>query len=233
MAGKRFFAAKHRGEVRYLAYFQSYSGTYAPVETLKERYAEALSVDGVVGLVIATRPDCIDEPVLDLLAEMQQHHSVMVEYGIESCYDQTLQRIHRGHDFACAERVIRMTAERGIPVGVHLIIGLPGETPEMILHEADILSSLPVSMVKLHQLQIMRHTVMAQEWQLHPEEFLLFSLESYAALVAAFLDRLRPDIHVERFAASAPSDLVLAPRWGVKPYVVQQMIDHLRSASAR
>ena len=243
-AGKRFFAEKYRGEVKYLAYFQSFSGTYAPVETLRQRYLEALSADDVVGLVIATRPDCINEEVLELLSEINQryalsevyqqyvsevnHHPVVtVEYGVESCYDKTLQHVNRGHDFACAEQVIRMTAERGIAVGVHLIIGLPDETEDEILQEADILSALPVTSLKLHQLQIMQGTPMATEWQQHPERFLSLTAEAYAQLIARFVQRLRPDIHLERFAASAPSHMVLAPRWRLKPQRVQEMIDKL------
>lgn len=233
-AGKQFFAEKYRGEVKYLAYFQSFSGTYAPVETLRQRYLEALSADDVVGLVIATRPDCINEEVLDLLSEISHryalseanHHPVVtVEYGVESCYDKTLQLVNRGHDFACAEQAIRLTAARGIAVGVHLIIGLPGETEDEILQEADILSALPITSLKLHQLQIMQGTPMATEWQQHPERFLSLIAEAYAQLIARFVQRLRPDIHLERFAASAPSHMVLAPRWGLKPQRVQEIIE--------
>ena len=231
-AGKRFFAEKYRDEVKYLAYFQSFSGTYAPVETLRQRYEEALSAEDVVGLVIATRPDCINEEVLVLLSEINQHPPVVtVEYGVESCYNKTLQHVNRGHDFACAEQAIRMTAERGIAVGVHLIIGLPGETEDEILQEADILSALPVTSLKLHQLQIMQGTPMATEWQQHPERFLSLTAEAYAQLIARFVQRLRPDIHLERFAASAPSHMVLAPRWGLKPQRVQEMIDRLIHSS--
>ncbi len=230
-AGKRFFAEKYRGEVKYLAYFQSFSGTYAPVETLRQRYSEALSADDVVGLVIATRPDCINEEILDLLNEINRSHSVMVEYGIESCYDRTLQHVNRGHDFACAEQAIRQTAARGIAVGVHLIIGLPGETQDDILREADILSALPITSLKLHQLQIMQGTPMVEEWQQHPDRFLSLTAEAYAELITRFVKRLRPDIHLERFAASAPSHMVLAPRWGLKPQRVQEMIDSLIHSS--
>lgn len=223
--GKRFFARKHRGEVQYLAYFQSFSGTYAPVDVLRARYAEALAVSGVVGLVVGTRPDCVDADVLGLLEELAETHTVVVEYGVESCYDHTLLRVGRGHDFACAERAIRQTAARGIPVGVHLILGLPGESRDDMLREADILSALPVSQLKLHQLQIMRDTPMADEWQHHPDDFWLPSAEEYAQLVADFVRRLRPGIALDRFAASAPSAYVLAPRWGLKPQEVQRMVE--------
>lgn len=225
--GKRFFAQKHRNQqVHYLVYFQSYSGTYAPIDVLRSRYAEALAVDGVVGLVIGTRPDCVDDAVLDLLSQfVTQGYLVIVELGIESCYDKTLRRINRGHDFACAADAIRRTAARGITVGVHLILGLPGETREELLQEADILSSLPIHQLKLHQLQIMQGTRMAEEWLAHPEQFSLFTPEEYADLVAAFVRRLRPDIALDRFAAEAPSSMLLAPRWGLKPQVVQRMVE--------
>lgn len=230
-AGKAFFARKHRGEVDYLAYFQSYSGTYASVDILRQRYQEALSVEGVKGIIIGTRPDCIDTAVLDLLCEIRQTHYVMVEYGVESCYDKTLLRINRGHDFACSRQAILATAERGIPVGVHLIIGLPGESQEEILQQADILSSLPISHLKLHQLQIMKGTKMAEEWQKHPDAFTHFSAEEYARLVAAFVRRLRPSIVLDRFAAASPSHLLLSPRWGLKPQEVQRMIEELLKES--
>lgn len=223
--GKRFFASKHRGRVEYLAYFQSYSGTYADVTTLRQRYAEALSVEGVVGIVVGTRPDCVDDGILALLGEIAQCHRVVVEYGVESCHDATLLRVGRGHDFACAEHAIRQTAALGLAVGVHLILGLPGETREMMLAEADILSALPIRSIKLHQLQIMQGTRMADEWEACRADFPSLTAEEYADLVAAFVRRLRPDIEVERFAASAPSSLLIAPRWGLKPQAVQQMIE--------
>lgn len=223
--GKRFFAHKNKGETQYLAYFQSFSGTYAPVEQLRRLYMEALAVKDVVGIVIGTRPDCIDEEKLDLLQELNQKYSVMVEYGVESCYDKTLERVNRGHTFACAEKAIRDTAARGIPVGVHLIVGLPGESEEEILREADIFSALPIDKLKLHQLQIMEGTAMAEQWKKHPEQFDLLTVERYASLVARFISRLRSDIELDRFAASAPSSLVLAPRWGLKPQEVQEMVE--------
>lgn len=224
-AGKRFFASKHRGEVEYLAYFQSFSGTYASIDTLRVRYLEALAVDGVKGLVIGTRPDCVNADILNLLVEISQTHSVQVEYGVESCYDKTLQRVGRGHDFACVKDAILRTAALGISVGVHLILGLPGETREEMLQEADLLSALPVRNLKLHQLQIMQGTRMAEEWQQHPADFQLFSVDEYIEFVVSFMLRLRSDIIVERVAAGAPSRMLLAPRWGIKPAMIQQMIE--------
>ncbi len=223
--GKAFFDHKHKGEVGYLVYFQSYSGTYASIEVLRERYREALACDGVLGIVIGTRPDCISDKTLDLLAEIHKTHYVMVEYGVESCYDRTLERVGRGHTFQCAIEAILATAQRGIPIGAHLILGLPGESRDEMLQEADILSELPIEVLKLHQLQIMRNTRMAQEWESHPEQFHLFSADEYTSLVAAFVRRLRPDIALDRFAAEAPYSLLLAPKWGLKPHEVQRLVE--------
>lgn len=226
-AGKAFFAHKHKPSERigYLVYFQSYSGTYATIAELIDRYNAALSSDHVLGIVIGTRPDCITDEVLDLLATIHQSHYVMIEYGVESCYDKTLARVGRGHDFACSCQAILRTAQRGIPTGVHLILGLPDETDAEMLHEADILSTLPIQVLKLHQLQIMQGTRLAEEWQQYPERFQLFSAKQYACFVAKFINRLRPDIALDRFVAEAPSHLLLAPRWGLKPDVVQQMVE--------
>ena len=226
-AGKAFFAGKCRGggAVGYLVYLQSFTSTYAPVSQLRRIYQEALSAEGVVGLVIGTRPDCISSEVLDLLVELRHTYFIMVELGIESCHDKTLLRVGRGHDYACAERAARLLAGRGIPVGAHIILGLPGETLDEMLQMADLLSALPLDVLKLHQLQIMQHTRMGQEWQQHPEAFRLFSAPEYADLAAAFVRRCRPDIAFDRFVSESPSRLLLAPRWGLKPQQVQQMIE--------
>lgn len=208
--GIAFHSYRHRGECGYLAYMQSFSNTYAPLSLLRERYEEALAHPAVQGLVIGTRPDCVDEEKLDYLAHLAKSHYVMVEYGIESCYDRTLQLVRRGHDFACTERAIKATAARGIACGGHLILGLPGESREDILAEADILSELPLDSLKLHQLQILKGTVMEQAYRegRTPKPF---TLTEYVALVRDFLQRLRPDIVVERFVSEVP------PRWQAAP----------------
>lgn len=208
--GIAFHSYRHRGECGYLAYMQSFSNTYAPLSLLRERYEEALAHPAVQGLVIGTRPDCVDEEKLDYLAHLAKSHYVMVEYGIESCYDRTLQLVRRGHDFACTERAIKATAARGIACGGHLILGLPGESREDILAEADILSKLPLDSLKLHQLQILKGTAMEQAYRegRAPKPF---TLTEYVALVRDFLQRLRPDIVVERFVSEVP------PRWQAAP----------------
>lgn len=214
--GIEFHEWRYRKAGKYLAYFQAYSNTYAPLEVLKERYEEALRHEGVVGLVIGTRPDCVDEAKLDYIATLAQRHYVAVEYGIESCYDKTLARIHRGHDYACTVRAVKATAERGIHCGGHLILGLPGETREEMLAEAEMLSALPLESVKLHQLQILHGSLMAQEWakgEATVENGWLppFGLEEYIGLVCDFVERLRPDMVVERFAGEVPPRFQAAP----------------------
>lgn len=205
--GIAFHRHRYRKVPCYLAYFQAYSNTYAPVEVLRQRYGEALRHPGVVGIVVGTRPDCVNEEVLDLLAELAEDCYVGVEYGIESCYDRTLRLVNRGHDFAATERAVVMTAERGLPVGGHLIIGLPGESREEIVAEAEILNRLPLTSVKLHQLQMLKGTAMERQYR-EEEGFrrslLPLPLGDYIALVCDLLERLRPDLVVERLAGEVP-----------------------------
>lgn len=223
-AGKRFFRRRYR-EMEYIAYFQSYSGTYAPVEVLRQKYEEALAVDGVKGIIIGTRPDCLPDAVLHYLEELHRRTDLTVEIGVESTHDHVLRRIHRGHTFAQAADAIRRTAARGIRVGVHMILGLPEETKEEMMLGAERLSALPIDFVKLHQLQILRGTSMAQDYAEHPDDFVVFPTAlDYAALVREYLQHLGPAIKVERYVSSAPSDLLIAPRWGLKPYEIKDLI---------
>jgi radical SAM protein (TIGR01212 family) len=213
--GKAFFARKYP-EMRYLAYFQAYTNTYGELEELKRKYEEALRVDGIVGLVIGTRPDCMPDALLDYLEDLSHRTFVWVEYGVESTHDETLVRINRGHTFACAAEAIRRTAARGIPVGAHVILGLPGESRQDILQQAADLSALPLTTLKLHQLQLIRGTRMAREFEEHPEDFHLYSADEYIDLVIDYVSRLRPDIVVERFTSQSPKELLIAPDWGLK-----------------
>lgn len=221
--GKKFFKGKYP-DMKYVAYFQSYTNTYGDNALLKHRYEEALAVEDVVGLVIGTRPDCVSSDILDYLEELNNRTSLMIEYGVESCYDRTLKRINRGHDFASAVKAITETARRGIKVGVHLIFGLPGETRDDILEEAKILNELPINVLKIHQLQILKDTKIAEEWVRDPGTFLDFSADDYARLVAEFIKCLKPEIELERFASSAPQDIVIHPKWGLKPQEVERKI---------
>jgi len=221
--GKAFFAGKYP-DMKYLAYFQPFSNTFAPVHILRERYEEALSDPDVVGLVIATRPDCLPDETIAYLKELSQQTSLTLEIGVESFYDKTLQRINRGHDSQTSIDAIGRCHAAGLCVGVHLIIGLPGETEEEILQEADILNRLPIQSLKLHQLQILKGTRMADDWTNHQADFIDFSAESYATFMASFLRRLNTDIKIERVASSAPPDLLIHPRWGLKPQEIMQRV---------
>lgn len=213
--GIGFHKVRYRTTEHYLAYFQSYSNTHAPLEKLKQLYTEALSHPQVVGIVIGTRPDCVDDEKLDYLQELAKDHVVIVEYGIESCYDQTLERINRGHDFETARRAVEMTAARGIDVGVHFILGLPGETRQMMLDSCDIINRLPIRSVKFHQLQFVKGTRMEKEFAEKPEDFERFSLEEYIDFFTDMLERLRPDLSIERFVGEVPPRFVKETPWGL------------------
>lgn len=213
--GIAFFSRKYP-EMKYLAYFQAYTNTYGELETLKQKYEEALSFPGVVGLIIGTRPDCMPEELLTYLAARSREVFVMVEYGVETTLDRTLERINRGHNWEEARQAITRTAAQGIYTGAHLILGLPGESREEILHHADLLSELPLTTLKLHQLQLIRQTRMGREYEEHPERFTLYNADEYVELVIDFLERLNPAIVVERFVSQSPKELLIAPDWGLK-----------------
>ncbi len=213
--GKSFFARKYP-EMKYLAYFQAYTNTYDSIDNLRAKYEEALSVPDVVGLVIGTRPDCMPDALLDYLSEVNRRTFLIVEYGVESVYDTTLQRINRGHTHAQTIDAITRTAARGIRVGAHLILGLPQESREELIAEAGILSALPLTTLKLHQLQLIKGTRMAEEYAQQPADFHLFTAEEYIDLVIDFVERLRPDIVLERFVSQSPSSLLAVEGWGLK-----------------
>lgn len=213
--GIEFHVNRYRKASRYLVYFQSFSNTYAPLEQLQKVYEEALSHPAVAGIIVGTRPDCVDERKLDYLATLARDKYVAVEYGIESTCDATLRRINRGHDFACAERAVMMSAERGLHVGAHFILGLPDETDEMLLAQAEQINALPLTSVKFHQLQIFRGTTMAAEYDSHPEHFRFWTLDEYLDLMVELFRRLRPDLVVERFASEAPPRYHYGPNWGL------------------
>lgn len=231
--GIEFHKVRYRTTEHYLAYFQSFSNTYAPLERLKSLYEEALQHPDVVGIVIGTRPDCVDEQKLDYLAELSRGNVlkdwrrslsdgqeriapiIIVEYGIESCYDQTLKRINRGHDFDTARRAVQMTADRGLDVGVHFILGLPGETRQMMLDSCALINALPIRSVKFHQLQIVKGTRMEAEYAECPQDFERFSLDDYLDFFVDMLERLRPDLFIERFVGEVPPRFVNETPWGL------------------
>lgn len=241
--GIEFHKVRYRNAGHYLAYFQSFSNTYAPTDRLRKLYTEALSHPDVAGIVIGTRPDCIDDGKLDMLEALKDgklmpdwHRTVggreltapivIVEYGIESCYDKTLLRINRGHDFACAVKAVEATAARGIDTGAHFILGLPGETREMLLAEAETINSLPLRSVKFHQLQIVKGTAMEKEYAGHREDFIRFSLEGYMDFIIDMLERLRPDLYIERIAGEVPPRFVNETPWGlIRNFELLRMLD--------
>ena len=220
--GIAFHAARGRTGGPYLAYFQSYSNTYAPLARLKEAYGEALSHPAVGGIVIGTRPDCVDAEKLDYIASLG---CARMEYGIESFRDETLLRVRRGHDSACAEQAVRETAARGIPVCGHFILGLPGETRETLLEEMEKINALPLDSVKFHQLQILKGTPMAAEFAARPGDFVRWTLDGYIDLLCDILERLRPGIAVGRLAASVPPRYLAVPGWGVKASEFSRLLD--------
>lgn len=222
--GKAFFSRKYP-DMKYLAYFQAYTNTYDSIDNLRAKYEEALSVPDVVGLVIGTRPDCMPDALLDYLSEVNRRTFLIVEYGVESVYDTTLQRINRGHTHAQTIDAITRTAARGIRVGAHLILGLPQESREELIAEAGILSALPLTTLKLHQLQLIKGTRMAEEYAQQPADFHLFTAEKYIDLVIDFVERLRPDIVLERFVSQSPSSLLAVEGWGLKNH---EFVDKVR-----
>ena len=213
--GKRFFAHKYP-DMKYLAYFQAFTNTYAPLSQLKALYEEALQVDDIVGIVIGTRPDCVSDELLDYLAELNQRTFVLVEYGIESANNDTLLRINRGHSFEQSQEAILHTHQRGLLTGAHIILGLPGEDAAESLRQASIISSLPIDILKIHQMQIIRGTRLAEEFAANP--FHIYTVDEYIKLIAEYIQRLRPDLILERFVSQSPKELLIAPHWGLKNY---------------
>lgn len=242
--GIEFHQVRYRNTRHYLAYFQSYSNTYAPLSRLKELYLEALSHPHIVGIVIGTRPDCIDEEKLDWLAELKAGKAlpdwrrdgfgspvVKVEYGIESCYDATLLRVGRGHDVAAAERAVRLSAERGLDPGAHFILGLPGESRSMLVDQCSFISSMPLHSVKFHQLQLVKGTRIEKEYAAVPDDFLRLDLSEYLDLVVDILERLRPDLYIERVAGEVPPRFVNETQWGlIRNFQILHLLDDRLSA---
>ena len=221
--GKRFFAKKYP-DMKYLAYFQAYTNTYDVVDKLKQLYEEALKVEDVVGIVIGTRPDCVSSELLDYLEELNKRTFLIVEYGIESCNDDTLRYINRGHDFACTRKAVEETAKRGIYVGGHVIMGLPGEDASESLRQAPIISSLPLTMLKIHQMQIIKGTRLAKIYKERP--FHLYTIEEYIDLITQYIGLLRSDLVLERFVTQSPPEMLIAPKWGLKNYEFTNLLNN-------
>ncbi len=231
--GKQFFARKYP-DMKYLAYFQAYTNTYGDVSHVIRLYEEALRVKDVVGIVIGTRPDCMPDELLDYLEELNKRAFLIVEYGIESTDDNVLRRINRGHDYAATVDAVRRTASRGIITGGHVILGLPGDNRESIIREAKLLSELPLTTLKLHQLQLIKGTRMAEEYAERPSDFHLYTADEYIDLVIDFVENLRPDIVLERFVSQSPASLLAIPGWGLKNYeFVEKVRKRMEERDAR
>ena len=211
--GIEFLARRYKAK-KYIAYFQAYSNTYASLEKLKRIYGEALEHPDIMGLVIGTRPDCVDEKKLNYLEELAKTHDITLEFGLESVYNKTLTRINRAQYFEEGVEAIQLAAGRNIHIGAHLIFGLPGETHEEMLNSAEIVSELPIDSIKLHQLHIVKKTVMAIQYQREPDQFKLFSLDDYLVFISAFLERLNPNIVIQRLFGEAPPYMMAGPTWG-------------------
>ena len=230
--GKQFFGYKYP-DMRYLAYFQAYTNTYGrSVDELVGLYRRALSVDKVDGVIIGTRPDCVDDVLLDKLAELDRQDSrIIVEYGAESAHNQTLHLINRGHSWEDTVKVVKMTANKNIETGVHLILGLPGETRDMMLQTIDRLNELPVSTVKFHQMQVVEGTELARRYRDDSSNVTIFEVDVYIDLCVEIIGRLRKDIAIERFTSQSPASMLIAPKWGIKNHVfVDRLQKRLRNS---
>lgn len=215
--GIRFFDRKYK-TMQFLAYFQAYTNTWAPLENLSALYEEALQHPRVKGLVISTRPDAVNGQILDYLARLSEKVYVMVEFGLESHLDRSLEKLNRGHSFAESVWALEQTAQRNINNCAHMILGLPGETYSDWIEQAKVVSQLPVKNLKLHQLQIHKGTIMARQFEANPEQFQLFSAEEYSELVVDYLEELNPAVIIERFVSQAPQEMLIAPHWGLKNF---------------
>lgn len=225
-AGKRFFSTKYP-EMKYLAYFQAYTNTYSPTSKLRAMYEEALAVKDVVGLVIGTRPDCVSNDLLDYLQELNNETFILVEYGIESANNKTLEYINRGHTFECSIDALERTHSRGIATGGHIILGLPGEDKNESIRQAKLISALPMDILKIHQMQIIKGTLLARQYNETP--FHLYSVDEYIELIAEYIQHLRQDLVLERFVSQSPAEFLIGPKWGLKNYeFTNKLVNYLK-----
>ncbi|PHQ56550.1 MAG: TIGR01212 family radical SAM protein [Lutibacter sp.] len=223
--GIAFFGKKYKSQ-KYLAYFQAYTNTYADIESLKKMYEEALNVERVIGLVIGTRPDCISKEIIDYLSFLSKKYFISLEFGVESTNEKTLVSVNRCHTFEETKATYELCKNKGFHLGAHIIIGLPGETPEDLLNHAIEISKLPINTLKLHHLQIVKNSIMQIQNKRNPENFDLFTAESYINLITDFVGKLRPDIIIERFISETPQDLLIAPKWNnLKNFEIVAKID--------
>lgn len=224
--GIAFFSKKYKTQ-QYLAYFQAYTNTYADIELVKELYLEAINHPQIIGLVIGTRPDCINEELIHFLAELAKTNYIALEFGVESTLNRTLDFINRCHTFEETKAAYELAKNKNLHLGAHLIIGLPGESKEEMLNHAVELSKLPINTLKIHQLQVVKHTMMAQQLKTEPHLFNLFKLDDYIEFICDFVALLRPDIIIERFISESPAHLLIAPKWnGVKNFEIVSKVEN-------
>ena len=222
--GIAFFEPKYKTQ-KYLAYFQAYTNTYDNITNLEKLYKEALSHPKVIGMVVSTRPDCINQEIIDLLNSYTKKYHIVLEIGIESTKNSTLKRINRGHTYEETIKAFELTKNTDLHIGAHLIIGLPNETEEDILQHAKTISKLNIQTLKLHQLQIIKGTAMGKDYLQNSEKYNLFNVETYIELMIKFLEQLNPEIIIERFASESPQEMIIAPQWnGVKNYAITDKI---------
>ena len=224
--GIEFHKARYRRAECYLAYFQAYSNSYAPLNRLKQIYQPAIEHPQIKGIVIGTRPDCLEDDKLDFFAELAQKMFVSIEIGIETIHDETLRKINRGHDFQCAVETLQRLKARNLHAGAHFIFGLPDETPEMWLEDVKIINQLPLNSIKFHQLQIIKGTQMEKEYLANPAPFYPFTMDSYITFIVDFVERLNPEFAIERFAGEVPPRFLSVNNWGTIRYdvVLQKII---------
>jgi len=213
--GIEFHQVRYRRANKYLVYFQAYSNTYAPLDELKKMYEAALSQEGVIGLVVGTRADCVNEEILDYLKHLSEKYYIVIEFGVESIYNNTLERINRQETFEEVRKTIYLAAERNLNIGVHFIFGLPGESRKMMMDSVKEINKLPVKGIKFHQLQIVEGTNMAKDFKNHPEDYKLFSFEEYVDFIIRFTEKLNPNFIIERFAGEVPPRFLSGPGWGL------------------
>ncbi len=219
----RAMMGKKWADTKYIPYFQAHTNTYAPLEVLKEKFEQALTFPDVVGLAIATRADCISEETADYLAELSKRTYLEVELGLQSVHDVTGERINRCHSYADFLEGYQKLADRGIPVCVHIINGLPGENREMMLETARTLSRLSLHSVKIHLLHVLKGTVMAQ--QLEAGEFELLSREEYVQTVCDQLELFPPELVIQRVTGDGEREALIGPEWSLKKLCVMNEID--------
>jgi radical SAM protein (TIGR01212 family) len=196
---------------KFIVYFQPYTNTYAPVAELERLYKEALSESSVIGLAIGTRPDCVDEEKIMLFKELAKKYFILLEYGMQSIYDKTLEFINRGHNYSTFLKALDMTKDRGIFIGAHVIVGFPTESKEEMLSMADKVSHIPIDFLKVHHLQVIKDTPLEIMYRGKP--FHLFDYKGYIDFITEFIGRLSPRIVLQRLFATAPDSILIAPRW--------------------